>query len=238
MMFSRSRRLDERKQKKRLFIGIVGSMAVLIFLGVFGVKMLVGLSLLVDTLRGSTPPPAATPTQNVILPPTLDPEPIATKSAGFQISGIGQEGLTLILYINDNEVKKTLVNKYGTFSVVLPDLKEGQNTISAKLTDTKGNISDLSNILSVLIKNTPPILELQTPSDNATVNGDSNLVTVEGKTEDDTSVNINGRLVVIKTDNTFSYQYPLNNGDNRLTIIATDLAGNTTKAERNVKYQK
>ena len=90
----------------------------------------------------------------------------------------------------------------------------------------------------MLIINTPPILELQTPADNATVNGDSNLVTVEGKTEDDTSVNINGRLVVIKTDNTFSYQYPLNDGDNKLTIIATDLAGNTTKVERSIKYQK
>lgn len=237
MMFSRARRLDERKQKRRLFIGVGGSIAVLIFLGVFGLKMIVGLSLLVDNLRGSTPA-AVQPTQNVILPPTLDPAPLATKSAGFQISGVGQEGLTLILYINDKEIKKTLVDKNGTFTVALPDLKDGQNTISAKLADSKNNLSDLSNILSVIIKNTPPILELQSPSDNTTVNGDSNLVTVTGKTEDDTSVNINGRLVVIKTDNTFSYQYPLNEGDNKLTIIATDIAGNVTKAERNIKYQK
>ncbi len=237
MLFSRRGRLDERKQKKRLFVGLAGTIALLIFLGVFGVKMIVGLSLLVDTMRGSTPPPA-TPSQNVILPPTLDPEPIATKSAGFKISGIGQEGLTIILYVNDKEAKKIQVDKTGTFSITLPDIKEGQNTISAKLADAKGNFSDLSNVLSVLIINTPPILELQTPSDNATVNGENNLVTVEGKTEDDTSVNINGRLVVIKTDNTFSYQYPLNDGDNKLTIIATDLAGNATKIERNVTYQK
>ncbi len=236
MIFSRRGRLDERKQKKRLFIGVAGSIAVLVFLGVFGLKIIVGLSLLIDNLRGS--PPAAQPTQSVILPPTLDPAPIATKSAGFRVSGIGQEGFTIILYVNDKEFKRTSVEKNGTFSVALPDLKDGQNTISAKLADDKGNLSDLSNILSVLIKNIPPILELQTPSDNSTLNGDSNLLTVEGKAEDDTSVNVNGRVVVIRTDNTFSYLYPLNEGDNKLEITATDLAGNSTKVERNVTYQK
>jgi hypothetical protein len=70
------------------------------------------------------------------------------------------------------------------------------------------------------------------------VHGESNLVTVEGNTEDETTVTINGRMVVIKSDNSFSYSYPLNQGDNKLVIVAEDEAGNKTEIERNIKYEK
>jgi hypothetical protein len=43
-------------------------------------------------------------------------------------------------------------------------------------------------------------------------------------------------LVVLHSDNSFSYSYPLNDGDNILTIVATDAAGNQTKVTRKVTY--
>ena len=236
MIFSRSGRLEEKKQKKRLIMAIGGSVVLLAFLGLFGVKLLVGFSLLVDRLHGSAPVPS-TQSQTIILPPVLDPQPIATKSSTLKITGSGEQGLTVILYINEKETKKTIVTKDGTFSTLLT-IKDGTNTLSAKLADDKGNMSDLSNILSVSAKSTPPILEVESPEDNATINGESNLVTVSGHTEDGTSVTINGRLVVIKTDNSFSYPYPLNEGDNKLVIVASDQAGNKTQIERAIKYQK
>ena len=236
MVYSRMGRIEDKKAKKRLLLALVGTIVFLAFFGIFGLKLLVGFSLLVDKLRGSTPPPAQS--QTIILPPVLDALPQATKSATLTVRGSGQEGSVAIIYVNDEESKKTTVTKDGGFSVTLQGLSDGINTISAKLTDDKGNTSDLSNILSVTIKKTAPILELTAPEDNSTVNGDDNKVTISGKTEEDTGVTVNGRIIVIRSDNSFTYAYPLNAGDNKLTIIATDGAGNETTIERNVKYQR
>ncbi|OGG11068.1 hypothetical protein A2Z00_01645 [Candidatus Gottesmanbacteria bacterium RBG_13_45_10] len=236
MVFSRFGRLEERRQKHRLVLALAGSVAIIIFIAVFGLKLLIGFSLFVDRIKGS-PPTSQTTQRTVILPPTLDPLPAATNSASIRVTGVGKPSLTLIVYVNGTEAKKLTVPSKGTFSVGSLPIIEGQNTISAKLVDTKGNTSDLSNIISIMIKNKAPLLEVTSPSDNSSVQGDTNTVTVSGKTDDDVTVTVNDRMVVIKSDNTFTYAYPLNSGDNKLKIVAKDEAGNQTTIERSVKYQ-
>ncbi len=236
MLRSRLSRLEERKERKRLTLAVVGSIAILIFVGTFGVRILIGFSLFVDKLRGTTVPTQQTDV--LILPPVLDPQPIATNSAAIVVTGHGEAGRTLILYLNDGEFKKTKVQEDGTFSVPSVPLSGGTNTISAKLSDDKENTSGLSNVLSVTYANKPPALEVSAPEDNATVSGDTNTVAVTGTTDENVTVTVNGRLVVIKSDNSFSYNYPLNDGDNILTIVATDAAGNQTKVERKVIYHR
>jgi hypothetical protein len=220
-----------------LLLAVFGSIAVLIFLSVFGFRLLIGFSLLVERLRGSTKP-AADSSQTVIFPPVLDPLPMATKSGTLAVTGSGQAGMTLVMYLNDQEMQHIDVTKSGTFKTTVTNLKDGLNTISAKLTDNKGNLSDLSNVLSVTIKQKQPTLELTSPGNGTTILGDNNLITVSGKTDDNTTVTVNGRIIVVRADNTFSYSYPLNQGSNTLTVVATDEAGNTITAERSVSYQK
>jgi hypothetical protein len=236
MYVTRYGRIEENKQKKRLVLAVVGSVALIVFLLMFGFKMLIGFSLLVEKLRGSTPP-TQNSSQIIIQPPTLNPLPVATKSGSLVLSGSGQYGLTAIIYVNNSETKNISVAKTGEFAAQL-SLKDGVNTISAKLMDSAGNLSDLSNIVSVEIKQKQPTLNISSPGDNASILGDTNYVTVSGITDDNTTVTVNGRFIVIKSDDTFSYQYPLNEGRNILSIIATDEAGNTTTVERNVTYQK
>lgn len=236
MLYSRTIRLEEKKAKKRLALALVGTVAIFAFFGIFGLKLLVGFSLFVDKIRGTSPAPAQSNT--ILLPPTLDAIPTATKSATLTIRGTGQEGLMAIVYVNDEEIKKTTVLKDGTFQVVLPSLSEGTHIISAKLSDGKELTSELSNILAVTIKKTAPILEVTSPEDNAIVHGEDNKVNVSGKTDEYTNITVNGRIVVVSSDNTFSYPYPLNSGDNKLTIVATDEADNTTTIERSVKYER
>ncbi len=235
MVTYRSGRLEEKRAKKRLSVAIVGSLAVLAFFALFGVKILVGFSLLVDRLRGTTP---VQQTNQLLLPPILDPLPAATKSATLKITGTGTDGTDVIIYVNEEEEERLTVEKNGTFETVLTSLSEGSNTVSARATDGRDNISDPSGVFTVIVKKTPPLLEVTAPTGDASVSGDPNRVTVEGKTEENTSVTINGRIVVMRSDNTFSYQYPLNEGENNLTIVATDIAGNTTSVERKVTYHK
>lgn len=236
MAVYRSGRIEEKRQKQRLLMATLGSIAVLAFFGVFGLKILVGFSLLVDRIRGTTPSQQIA--QTLLLPPVLDPLPSATKSATLVVTGIATQGVDVIIYVNEDQEDRFTVEENGTFTTTLTGLSEGTNTISARATDESETISDPSNVLTIVIKKTAPIIELTAPADHITVNGEPNRVTVEGKTEENTSVTVNGRIVVIRSDNTFSYQHPLNEGENKLTIVATDDAGNTSTAERTVTYQR
>lgn len=234
MALSRLRRYEDQRQQKRLLLAIAGSVGLLLFLLIFGVKLLIGFSLMVDGLRGNTP---QTTSQAIVLPPVLDPLPEATNSATFIVSGKGTPKLTLILYVNDAEAKRMPVPENGTFTINDATGKDGQNTTSAKLLDAKGNISELSNVVMTLVKKSKPVLEISSPSDNATVKGDKKEVTVIGKTEEDTTVTVNGRFVVTRTDGSFTFTAPINDGDTTLKIVATDQAGNQTTVERHVTYR-
>ncbi len=234
MPISRLSRLDTRKQQRRLVLAIFGIIAILALVGIFGIKALIGFSVAVDKLHGSGPTP--TPAQTVILPPTLDPPPEATNTATIFVSGKGQPNVSLIVYLNDAQFKKMSVPTDGNFSINNIPLSDGANTISAKLTDDKGNISDVSNVITVTYVNKPPKLDVSAPADNANVSGDPNTVAVTGATDDNVNVTINDRMVVVNSDNTFTYNCPLNDGDNVLNIVATDAAGNQTKITRKVVY--
>lgn len=236
MARSHFRRYQEHQQERRLLLSLVGIIGVLAFLAFFGLKIFVGFSLLVERLRGGTP--SAQPIRNIVLPPTLDPLPIATNSATVAISGAGTAGHTLILYVNDGEAKKAAITRDGIFTISSVKLDEGLNTVSAKQTDANGNISDLSNVLDIRVKRTPPSLDISSPSDNSTIGGDTDKVAVSGTTEEDASLTINGRLAVVAVDGSFRYDFPLSEGINTLTIVAQDPAGNRTTIERHVTYSK
>ncbi len=236
MAFSRMKRYEERKLRTRLLLAVVGSIAIVGFLLVFGLRILVGFSLFVDAIRGGTP--ASQQQQSLILPPVLDPLPVATNSASLTVSGSATPGLILLVYVNEKETKKLTVPADGRFSVPSLRVSDGLNTISAKATDEKQNMSDLSNVLTITIKRSPPALEVNSPAPNTTITGDQNKVDVSGKAEEQSSITVNDRFVVVHNDGSFSYSYPLNEGDNVLKIIATDAAGNQTIVERTVKYQK
>jgi len=235
MISSRLARFEEKNARNRLIVAVLGTFAVILFLLFFGVKILISFSVFIDKLRGNSPNSAST--QAIVLPPTLDPLPEATNSAQLKISGRGQSGLTVIVYLNGNETKKLTIPKEGIFSTVLT-AQEGKNTISAKVLDDKGNISELSQVMKIMVTNKAPLMEVTSPQDNATISGDDNKIIVSGKVEDDVRVTINDRFVVVQNDGSFSYKFPLPEGDTVLRIIATDSAGNQTKIERKVTYKK
>lgn len=220
-----------------MILAISGSIGILIFLALFGVKILIWFSLGIDRLRGGTPA-SQQAAQTILFPPLLDPVPTATNSSFLKISGSGQPETTVSLYVNEAEGRKMSIAKDGTFSFASVRLAEGANTISAKILDDKNNMSDLSNVVSIIMKKTPPSLDVTSPSDNQTISDDNNIVNVSGKSDSDTTVTVNDRLVVVQSDGSFTYQYPLNQGENKLKIVATDVAGNQTIIDRTVKYEK
>jgi hypothetical protein len=238
MYTSRLGKYQEKKLINKLVLTIVGSIALVLFIVFFGLKILINFSLLVEKIKSGN---SKDPTQNalvIIEPPILDPLPIATNSGALVVSGHATPGLTLVLSLNSKEVKKISIDKNGVFNIKNITFQDGDNTISAILVDDKGNKSDISNIISTSINKKQPKLDLDQPEDNANIFGDDNSILIKGKTDEGNTVTVNDRIAVVDTTGAFTYKQSLNEGNNTITIIASDSAGNQTKLERHVTYQK
>jgi len=235
MMSSRLRRFEDKKASKRLMMTAAGFVALVIFLLLFGLKILIGFSVLVDKIRGGGPQQAAV--TDILLPPILDSLPEATNSATLSIHGKSDPKKTVIVYINDQEYKQVITTDVGDFSLDKIPVNEEEVTISAKVKGDKEELSALSNIISTLVDRTPPTLEVAKPSNDQIINDGTHKTFVEGKTDEGTRVTINGRIVVVRSGGSFTYPMNLVDGENNLMIVSSDSAGNQTKIERRVTYQ-
>jgi len=230
------RRLEEKNARRKIAIGLIGTLALLVFLALFGFRLLIAFSLFVDRIRGGSPT-QQTQTGTLLLPPILDTLPDATGSATISVHGTGQADMTVILSVNGDEYRRLTVDKDGTFTIEDIPVSEGKVTISARLTDGKKEVSDISNTITTVIDRTPPDLTIDKPEDGATVNDGTHRVSVEGTTDTDARVTINGRIVVVSSTGSFRYSMPINDGENTLKIVATDDAGNSLEVEKKVTYQ-
>lgn len=234
---SRLRRFEEQRLRTRLILALVGMLVILILVAVFGFRFFVNFTVFLGQMQ--TKDALATPTPiALVIPPYLDPLPQATPSGKLIITGRGQSNATVVLYVNGNESKSVAVGKDGMFLISSLSLPEGTYRIQAKAKDANGKQSEFSNEVHTQIKRHPPIVEIDKPTDNITVNGDDNILMIEGKTEENTDIRVNDRFVVVRPDGTFSYPFPLQNGENSLEIKAIDQAGNFTLVNRKVTYQK
>lgn len=234
MQYSRLRRFEEQKQQKKIYKSLAGIVVIFLFLAIFGLRILEGFSLLVDKMRGTTPQQTS---QVLILPPELNPLPIATNSATISISGKGQPGMTVIVYINEVDTEKVTVENDGSFTIPSIKLIDGVNTINAKQTDEKKNVSQASETLTITSKKSKPTLDITYPQDNAQIRQEKNTITITGKTNDEANtVTINDRLVILRGDGSFSYDFSVPNGDSVLKIVATDTAGNQEVVERKINF--
>lgn len=111
---------------------------------------------------------------------------------------------------------------------------EGANqTITATATDVAGNAATASVVLNLDL--TPPILSISSPSNGSTVS--SSALTVTGDVSDGLSgvstVSCDGLPATVQPG-AFSCSLTLNVGINSISVVATDVAGNTAAQTLNV----
>jgi hypothetical protein len=235
MITSRLRRVEDKRASKRILIAILGSVALLVFLLMFGLKILIGFGAMLDKIRGSSPQQQTV--SDLLLPPILDSLPEATHSATISIRGKSEPKKEVIIYINDSEYKKVTTTDAGEFTIESIPVEETKITITAKLVGEKDQMSAASNVVTTVIDRTPPKLTVSKPEDNQTINDGSHKVTVEGMTDEGMRITVNDRIAVVKADGSFIYAMSVSDGETVLMIVSTDPAGNQTKVERRVTYQ-
>lgn len=236
MASSRLTRIEENKLRRRTQLAFVAIIAIIGFLIIFGLRLVVGFSLLIDMLRGAdTSQGAAT---SFIAPPILDPLPEATNNAWIDVTGSAPAGATVFIYINGEEIEEVTVDDSGLFEAPSIKAHGGVNTITARTKGEDDNTSEESNVVTVNVITRPPALDIESPTDGQEILGDDPHVTVKGKTEEDIDIHINERFVVVSSEGMFETDVSLEEGDNTITIVATDEAGNETTVKRTVHYAK
>lgn len=115
-------------------------------------------------------------------------------------------------------------------------MADGPHTILVMASDHDGNAAN-SVGSSITVDTVPPVLTVTSPEDNLVTNQDT--VTVSGTTNDVASgpvtLKINEVPVTVQENGTFTYEFTLTEGDNTITIVATDSAGKSSTVVRHVK---
>lgn len=235
MITSRRRRLEEKNARQKIAVGLIGIVGLTVFLAVFGFRLLIAFSLFLERFRGGSTQPVQQ--ANILLAPILDQLPEATNSATIDIRGTGTPKTTAIIYVNGDEYKRILLGEESVFYAHNIPVDEGSVTISARITDTQKTVSDISNTITTVVDRTPPDLTIEKPESGVTINDGTHKVPIAGATEQNARITINDRIAVVHSDGSFTYDMPLNDGENTLKFIATDVAGNSIEIERKVIYQ-
>lgn len=118
-------------------------------------------------------------------------------------------------------------------------LNDGQNTITFRVTDNDGNVSELATTTFV-VSTAAPSLTVNTPTEGLITN--SNRLTVTGSTTPGSDavtiadVKVNNASVKLSGDRTktFSHEVTLTEGKNTITVVSTDSIGKATTVTRHV----
>lgn len=171
-------------------------------------------------------------------PPVFASIPNATKEEKINVTGYAQPGMTVVLFVNGPEKGRTTVGSDGVFTFDNVDLNNGKNIIFAKSIDSSNNESDPSSTYTLQVDKQKPKLEITSPEDGKEVRNLDGRIKISGKISEKGTVKINGKQAVVRPDLTFDFLLGVDQGDVKITIEATDEAGNSEIEVLNVKYKK
>lgn len=156
-------------------------------------------------------------------------------------SGSGIDDTTIGIKIDSGSVitsgitKTAITNGYSCEYTPSSALSEGSHTITFSVSDNDGNAATAASV-TFKIDTVPPTLNVTAPTDGLVTNNSTLAVT--GVTNDETSspvtLTVNGKAVTVGADGAFSTNVTLTEGENTITVVATDSAGKTTTVTRTV----
>lgn len=149
---------------------------------------------------------------------------------------VGAVTLSIQGLVDDPSARLTIngaaavLDAQGAFMADVP-LSEGANTIHLEATDLTGNVGVLD--AKTLRDTTPPVVTLDSPMDGLVTNQHS--ILVKGRVDDPTArLLVAGQSLSPAADGSFEVTLSPSEGSQLVVVLATDQAGNTGHAVRNV----
>ena len=170
-----------------------------------------------------------------VAPPTLNIPFEATNTASIRVTGYAEKDSKVEIYVG-NDIKDTIATEFdGSFVADAVPLNDGNNAIYGK-TVIDGKSSLPSKAIKIAYSNEKPKLNISEPADNIEIKGGDKKIKISGDTDLDNSVMVNGAYVIVSYEGKFSKEVSLNDGDNTISIQATNVYGTITTVTKQVKY--
>lgn len=229
-----TRTSKEKLKKQSIFFGI----AILVLLGIlfqFGPFLLDSAGRFMSGF--SKPANSTSTTHNSTLEtPFISSIPEATNSARIHVVGTSAyTDAQVELYLNGNEYDTTPLSADQKFIFDEVILKEGSNLIKFRV-KKDGSASEFTRNYTVEYNPDDAKLEITSPSDNAEFKRGDQTIQVQGKTDPDSAVTVNGSVAIVDSDGNFSYFLGLADGDNTISVDAQSAGGKTINKTIKVKY--
>lgn len=232
-----SHRRKERKAKKNIIWTVILIIFLLYALISWILPNLIGGLSLVNKLKQPTPTVEPIVSEaGTLAPPVLNIPYEATNTATIKIKGYASAETKVDIYVDDEIKSSTTTDQNGSFLAENIDLSLGTNTIYGKTSNDKAS-SLSSKPIKVIFTNEKPKLNLTSPSDGQLVKGGDKKVTVSGSTNPADEITANGTKLIVNSDGNFSQAIAINEGDNQITVISRDSAGNQNLISVKVTYQ-
>lgn len=224
-----------KKQNTKAIFGII---IILLLIVLFGMKLLVGFTVVLEKFKNPKDNTVNTQSLDYIATPVINNSSTATNKANIDISGyVSSNNVSINLYVNSHLVDKTKPDSRNNFSFKDISLSPGDNEIKAKAISIDNKQSDFSDKVAIKYLDKPPALEINSPQDGQSFKKGQSPIKISGKTDSGVKVTVNDFWAISNDDGTFYYMFNLSDGDNNLKIVATDEAGNKTTKELKIKVE-
>lgn len=171
-----------------------------------------------------------------IAPPVLFIPFESTNSATLSISGYSTPLTKVNLFIDDELKSQVQTDSEGKFTTEGLSLNLGTNNIYAITVNDADKKSLPSKTIKLYYNNEKPTLEVTAPVDGTEIKGGEKKVTVSGKTGPDNTITVNGSTVIVSSEGIFQTSIGLSEGDNIITVVASNKFGNTNQIQKTIKY--
>ena len=231
MRHSHMNKAMEHQARRNIIYAVVGIAVIIGLLATFGTFALQKLSDFALNTKEAKEDEKTVET-SLLVPPLLETQNTATNSAEVTISGTVEDGDSVKLYVNNALAERMDLGDKKEFSFENVTLREGINRIKTKVVKGDKESAD-SEVIEIEYYEKAPELEISSPTEGQTFNGDQNPILVRGKTAPYARVTVNDRRAIMDSEGNYEYRLSLNGGDNDIKVIAEDSAGN--KTEKHVK---
>lgn len=176
------------------------------------------------------------PTSNAYI---ITNKPTITWTVTDDDSGVDADTISLKIdggsAITSGITKTSVTGGYNCSYTPTTALADGSHSIVFNAKDNDGNSATQKSV-TFTIDTVAPVLTITSPVDGSVTNTAS--CVVSGTTNDVTSspvtLTVNGASVTVGSDGSFSKTITLSEGENTITIVATDSAGKSTTVTRTV----
>jgi len=224
-----------RKRKRRSLSRLYFLMALVFALAMFKWGFSGLIKVISETGGGDT---KIIDLNDVVAPqtPVISALPEATNSAQIKIEGYTEAEVEVGYLVNNRKVISEQADEKGFYKAIL-DLEDGENLIQVTARDQAGNES-ISKLVKVIYDFEAPEIKVAFPTERQEFFGvqKQNIAVYGEVSEADADLRINNTFVSLDSNGLFDQQVRLNEGENEIKLVATDLAGNQAEETIKVSY--